>query len=231
LGTRLGVVKRVAILDFVKTTGNIFSAINVDEADTLEWVRVTMGGGEVVLVTVNGQAIRFAEDEVRPMGLNAGGVRGINLETKDAVIGLDVVMARADLLVFSENGYAKRTSLTQYPMQGRAGKGVVTAKLGATSGPLVGAAVVQAETQVTVVTNKGQAKLIRAKAAPTRNRDARMDAVFALRQGDSIATLLMPAERAKVEPLPPEPEAQIENTKSQISKDTANSKAKSKVKE
>jgi DNA gyrase subunit A len=225
LGTRLGVVKRLAIPDFVKATGNIFGAINVDEADTLEWVRVTTGGGEVVLVTVKGQAIRFAEDEIRPMGLNAGGVRGINLDAKDAIIGLDVTMPRADLLIFSENGYAKRTSLAQYPVQGRAGKGVVTAKLGSTSGPLVGAMVVQAETQVTVVTNKGQAKLIRAKVAPTRNRDARMDAVFALHQGDSIATLVAPAERAQVEQPPPEPEAQIENTEAQISKGRAKSKA------
>jgi DNA gyrase subunit A len=225
LGTRLGVVKRLAIPDFVKATGNIFGAINVDEADTLEWVRVTTGGGEVVLVTVKGQAIRFAEDEIRPMGLNAGGVRGINLDAKDAIIGLDVTMPRADLLIFSENGYAKRTSLAQYPVQGRAGKGVVTAKLGSTSGPLVGAMVVQAETQVTVVTNKGQAKLIRAKVAPTRNRDARMDAVFALHQGDSIATLVAPAERAQVEQPPPEPEAQIENTEAQISKGRAESKA------
>ena len=71
-GTRLGTVKRVTVADFVKTTGSVFDAINVDEADTLEWVRVTAGGGEVVLVTTEGQAIRFAEEEVRPMGLERG---------------------------------------------------------------------------------------------------------------------------------------------------------------
>jgi DNA gyrase subunit A len=207
-GTRLGTVKRVVMPDFVKATGSVFNAINVDEADTLEWVRVTFGGGEVVLVTVQGQAIRFAEDEVRPMGLNAGGVRGINLDERDAVIGLDVVQPRCDLLVFTENGYAKRAALAQYPAQGRAGKGVVSAKPGGTSGLLVGAAVVQAETQVAVVTNKGKVKLIRAKVAPSRNRDGRMNDVFTLAQGDSVATLVVPAERAEVEPLPePEPEA------------------------
>ncbi len=207
-GTRLGTVKRVAVSDFVRATGSVFNAINVDEADTLEWVRVTPGGGEVVLVTVHGQAIRFAEDEVRPMGLNAGGVRGINLDERDAVIGLDLAQPRADLLVFTENGYAKRTALAQYSRQGRAGKGVVTAKPGSTSGLLVGAAIVQAETQLAVVTNKGKAKLIRAKIAPSRNRDGRMDQAFALAQGDSVATLVVPAERAEVEALPePEPEA------------------------
>jgi len=212
-GTRRGTVKRVAVADFVQATGSVFGAINVDEADTLEWARVTLGGGEVVLVTMQGQAIRFAEDEVRPMGLNAGGVRGINLEERDAVVGLDVAMPspkgdlrRADLLVFSENGYAKRTALAQYSTQGRAGKGVVTARCGSTSGTLVGAAVVQAETQLAVTTDKGQAKLIRAKVAPSRNRDARMDEVFALRQGDSVANLVVPAERAQVELLPTEPE-------------------------
>ncbi len=198
-GTRLGTVKRVAVADFVKATGGVFTAINVDEADTLEWVRMTAGGGEVVLVTVQGQAIRFAEEEVRPMGLNAGGVRGISLDARDAVAGMDVVVERRDLLVLSENGYAKRTVLSQYPTQGRAGKGVVTAKPGATSGMLVGAAVVQADTQLAVVTNKGKARLIRAKVAPSRNRDGRIDEVFALTQGDSVAALVVLAERAEVE--------------------------------
>jgi DNA gyrase subunit A len=201
----------VAVSDLVKATGSVFNAINVDEADTLEWVRVTMGGGEVLLVTVQGQAIRFAEEQVRPMGLNAGGVRGINLDPRDAVAGMGVVMERHDLLVFSENGYAKRTLLSQYPAQGRAGKGVVTAKPGATSGLLVGAAIVQADTQLVVVTNKGKARLVRAKVAPSRNRDGRIDEVFALTQGDSVATLVVPAERARVEaPLEPEPEAASE---------------------
>ena len=210
-GTRLGTVKRVTVSDFVKATGSVFNAINVDEADTLEWVRVTMGGGEVVLVTVQGQGIRFAEEEVRPMGINAGGVRGINLDPRDAVAGMDVVMERHDLLVFSENGYAKRTALSQYPPQGRAGKGVVTAKPGATSGMLVGAAVVQADTQLAVVTNKGKARLIRGKLAPSRNRDGRMEQVFALTQGDSVAALVVPAERAQVEALPgPEQPAEAE---------------------
>ena len=207
-GTRLGTVKRVTVSDFVKATGGAFNAINVDEADTLEWARVTLGGGEVMLVTLQGQAIRFAEENVRPMGLNAGGVRGINLDARDAVAGMDVVAERHDLLVFSENGYSKRTALSQYPTQGRAGKGVVTAKPGATSGMLVGAAVVQADTQLVVVTNKGKAKLIRAKTAPSRKRDGRIDEVFALAQGDSAAALVVPAERAQVEaPLESEPEA------------------------
>ena len=137
-------------------------------------------------------------------------MRGINLSERDAVVGMDVVRERHDLLVFTENGYAKRASLAQYPDQGRAGKGVVTAKPGATSGKLVGAAVVQADTQLAVVTNKGKAKLIRAKMAPSRNRDGRMDEVFALAQGDSVAALVVPAERAEVEaPLEPEPEPQV----------------------
>jgi DNA gyrase subunit A len=209
-GTRLGTVKRVTAADLVNATGSVFNAINVDEADSLEWVRMTMGGGEVVLVTTQGQAIRFAEEEVRPMGLNAGGVRGINLGERDAVVGMDVAAPRSDVLVFSENGYAKRATLAQYPTQGRAGKGVVSAKIGATSGPLVGAAVVQADTQLVVVTNKGKAKLLRAKTAPSRNRDGRIDEVFALAQGDSVAMLVVPTARAEMEAPPPKPEAEPE---------------------
>ena len=149
------------------------------------------------------------------MGLNAGGVRGISLGERDAVVGMDVVSPRSDVLVFSENGYAKRATLAQYPAQGRAGKGVVSAKIGATSGPLVGAAIVQAETQLVVVTNKGKAKLIRAKTAPGRNRDGRMDQVFALAQGDSVATLVVPTPRAEME-APAEPEPEVEAAESEV---------------
>jgi hypothetical protein len=105
----------------------------------------------------------------------------------------------------------------------------VTARPGPTSGLLVGAAVVQAETQLAVVTNKGQAKLIRAKITPARNRDARMDEVFALRQGDSVATLVIPAARAEVEPLPAEPEPETVEPEPEL-ESTGDKKGKRKAK-
>jgi DNA gyrase subunit A len=198
-GTRRGIVKRVAIADIVKATGAAFGAINVDEGDTLEWVRLAQGDGEIVLVTMDGQAIRFAQDTVRPMGLNAGGVMGIKLGEKDAVVGMDVARPRADLLIVSENGYGKRTALSEYPTQGRYGVGVVTARPSAASGKLVGATVVNADTALATCTTKGYSKLFKAKLAPTRKRDARMDAFVPLRTGDTLAALVVPVERPELE--------------------------------
>ncbi len=186
----------MALGDFLKATGAAFGVMNVDEGDSLEWVRLTRGGGEVILVTLAGQAIRFAEESVRPMGLNAGGVMGIKRAEKDAVIGMDLVRPRADVLVVSENGYGKRTALNEYPAQGRYGVGVVTARPSPTSGPLVGAAVVQADTPLVTLTTKGHARLFRARVAPTRKRDARLEACVPLRQGDTLAALVLPLERA-----------------------------------
>ncbi len=199
LGTRSGIIKRVAAADLVKATGSAFGAINVDEGDSLEWVRLTQGGGDVILVTMEGQAIRFAEDSVRPMGLNAGGVMGIRLGEKDAVIGMDVARLRADLLIVTENGYGKRSALAQYPIQGRNGVGVVTAHPSSASGKLVGAAVVNADTPLVTSTAKGYSKLFKARVAPLRKRDARMDSCVPLRQGDTLAALVAPMERFELE--------------------------------
>ncbi len=198
-GTRAGIVKRVAAADLIKATGSSFGAINVDEGDSLEWVRITQGGGEVILVTMEGQAIRFAEDSVRPMGLNAGGVMGIKLNEKDAVVGMDVAQPRADLLVVTENGYGKRAPLAQYPTKGRYGAGVVTARPSASSGKLVGAAVVTATTPLVMTTTKGYSKVFKANVAPARKRDARMDECLLLRRGDTLAALVTPMERIELE--------------------------------
>lgn len=206
LGTRNGIVKRVAVADVVRATGAAFGVINVDAGDSLAWVRFTPGGGEIILVTMQGQAIRFSQDSVRPMGLNAGGVMGIKLAEKDAVVGMDLVRPRAELLVASENGYAKRAPLSEYPAQGRYGVGVVTARPSSASGPLVGAAVVNADTALVTSTTKGHSKLFRARVAPARKRDARMEACLPLRQGDTLAALIVPMERVELqesEPLQP----------------------------
>ena len=96
------------------------------EDDKLGWVRTTSGGGEVVIITEQGQALRFSEDEVRPMGRPATGVQGIKLREGDQVVGMEVIEPGGDLLVVTTLGYGKRTSLDEYPSKGRATMGVLT---------------------------------------------------------------------------------------------------------
>ena len=124
LTTRLGVVKRVTLSDLAKQFGT-FSVMNIADDDAIVSIRVTQGEGEVLLATARGQMIRFAEEDVRPMGFNAGGVAGIKLVNEDVVVGADVVQPDGEVAVITEQGTGKRSSMSEFPKQGRAGQGVI----------------------------------------------------------------------------------------------------------
>ncbi|HET7089240.1 MAG TPA: DNA topoisomerase (ATP-hydrolyzing) subunit A [Anaerolineae bacterium] len=201
LATRSGSVKRVAASDVIRQTG-AFSVMNVPEDDEIVSAFATEGGGEVVVVTAAGKAIRFSEEEVRPMGLAAGGVAGIRLQEKDSVVAAALVRPRSDLLIVTEAGRGKRSSLAEFPSQGRAGQGVVAANLGGKD-RIVGAAVVQAPDPLAVVTSRGKARLIRARALKSVQRASPPVAAIHLTKADSVAHIVVPIGRIA----PPEPPA------------------------
>lgn len=136
MSTRNGTIKKTAIKQFtnIRKTGII--AINLDKGDELCWVKKTEGKDSIVMVTELSQAIRFNEKEIRPMGRSARGVRGMKLRKGDAVIGMDIVIPGSELVVITENGYGKRTSIDQFTPHHRGGvgikAGVVTPKTGKT---------------------------------------------------------------------------------------------------
>ena len=203
LATRNGVVKRVALADVLKPIGG-FSVMNVADDDELVSAQLTQGEGEVILVTAQGKSIRFSEEEVRPMGLNAGGVAGIRLQDDDTVAGADVIRLRSDLLIMTALGHGKRSSLAEFPKQGRSGQGVIAAKLSG-SERVAGAVVVQAPDPVAVVTTRGKAKLIRARAVKSVPRAGAPVSAFHLTKTDSVSQFVVPVERV-APPEPPEPE-------------------------
>ena len=203
LATRQGIVKRVAVADLPGVSSEPFSIVGVEQGDTLGWIAATTGQDQVMLVTAAGRAIRFQEQDVRPMGLPAGGVMGIKLQNEqDRVIGLVIVRPRSDLLVVADDGQAKRTSLSAYPTQSRYGQGVITARFTTPDVHLAGACVLQSRDPAVLVTRNGAAKTIRGNKAPRMGRATRGQAVIAL-QGkdivvDAFAPLLQPdAERDK----------------------------------
>jgi DNA gyrase subunit A len=154
--TRRGQVKRTEIRQFQNIRSNGLIAIGLDPEDELAWVRVTSGEDDIIQVTELGQAIRYAETDVRAMGRQAAGVRGINLAAKDKVIATEVVRPEEQLLVIGSKGLGKRTPLDQFTRIRRGGKGVTAMKLTDRTGVIVGARMVRGDEQVVLLSSAGQ---------------------------------------------------------------------------
>lgn len=145
--TAMGTIKKTELDDFENVRRSGLIAIKLNDGDSLEWVKTTMGKDDVMLVSANGQSIRFSEDDVRPMGRVAAGVRGMKLKGEDWIVGMEVmtqdeVKAGNQLLIIMENGYGKRTDVNEYGLQGRGGSGIKTAQITAKTGKLVAGHVV-----------------------------------------------------------------------------------------
>ena len=154
--TKQGTVKKTALEEFANIRKGGIIAIGIEPGDFLIDVKLTAGQNEVVLITRDGMSIRFSEQDVRPMGRPASGVRGINLENDDTVVAAAVVVPDATLLVAGENGIGKRTSFEEYRLQSRGGKGIITMKTNDKTGAVVGALTVKDEDEIMVITVGGQ---------------------------------------------------------------------------
>ncbi len=164
--TQKGTVKKTSLEDFANVRKGGIIAIGIEPGDTLIDVKLTGGQDQVVLITREGQSIRFSEEEVRPMGRPAAGVRGITLETSDAVIALAVVVPDATLLVAGENGIGKRTDFGEYRLQSRGGKGIITMKTTDRTGNVVGALTVKDADEIMLITVAGQ--MVRTRVSDIR---------------------------------------------------------------
>jgi len=153
--TQQGTVKKTSVSDFANVRKGGIIAITIEQGDTLIEVKLTSGQNEVVLITHEGQSIRFHEDDVRAMGRPATGVRGITLEN-DAVVALAVVVPDSTLLVAGANGIGKRTSFEEYRVQSRGGKGIITMKTNDRTGGVIGALTVKEEDELMLITVGGQ---------------------------------------------------------------------------
>lgn len=159
--TANGVVKKVDMDSFSQVRRSGMAAIKLKGDDELKWVLSTSGNDQMMLVTSGGNAIRFKEKDVRPMGRTASGVIGIRLDKGEKVVGADVVPSGVEkglqILVVMGNGYGKRSNLKFYKVQNRGGRGIMTAKITAKTGPLVSAHVTSEENkELVAVSRKGQ---------------------------------------------------------------------------
>jgi len=156
IATKGGMVKKTLFREYDSSRKEGIIALNLKEGDEVVRVRPTSGRDDILLITKKGKAIRFAESSVRNMGRTATGVIGIKLDDDDEVVSCEVISDNAaDLLLITEFGYGKRTKLAAFPLKGRAGKGVIAARLTRPRGPLVGACVVKPEDEIFLISDDG----------------------------------------------------------------------------
>jgi DNA gyrase subunit A len=184
--TRGGMIKKSLVSDLPGPSAQTFRLVNVNEGDTLGWVALADGKKEVLLVTAQGMAIRFKEEDVRPMGLAAAGVNGIKLGVGDVVIGMQVLPGMGDLFLIASDGKGKRVEVKDFPAQGRYGKGVIGWELGRGI-TLAGIAMGKPNAIVTLHLLKAAPKMARLDDAPLRKRTAmRGDSVVEVKPGDVL---------------------------------------------
>ena len=162
--TKKGIIKKVDIEDFKSVRRSGLIAVKLKPNDLLQWVRPSTGKDDIIIVSENGQSIRFREKQVRPMGRNAAGVRSLKLKGTDQVAGMDIINEgkvdqNEQLLVVMGNGFGKRSAMRNYRVQGRGGSGIKTAKITPKTGQIVAAFIVNAKQEtedIVVISSKGQ---------------------------------------------------------------------------
>ncbi|MFA6475399.1 MAG: DNA gyrase subunit A [Patescibacteria group bacterium] len=195
--TTAGTMKKTKLdaFDNVRRSGLI--AITLKGKDALEWVKPSTGNDQIILVTNNGQSIRFKESDVREMGRTAAGVRGMKLKSNDAVVGMDIVtqsaLKNAELCVVMRHGYGKRTDLKSYKVQNRGGSGIKTAKITDKTGKIVLGFVVteaQATSDLLIISQQGQVIRLPLKSVPIISRDTQGVRLMRFKvQNDQVASV------------------------------------------
>lgn len=187
--TRNGRIKRVEVGAFRSVRPSGLIALNLDEDDELGWVKLTRGGEDLILVSERGRAIRFNENDVRPMGRTAAGVNAMRLATGDHITGVDVVVPDKDLLLITGKGYGKRTPLSEFRCQSRYGKGVRAMTLSELTGEIVGARVVNENDEVTCISAHGIILRTPVNNVSRQGRYSRGVTVMDLRDDDAVASV------------------------------------------
>ncbi len=191
MATRLGRIKRVPVSDFQNVRPSGLIAIRLDDNDELGWVNMTNGHQDLILVTREGKALRFAESEVRPTGRTTMGVTGIRLRGSDRMVAMDVVEPNGYLLVITEKGQGKRTPLDEYLAKGRGTLGVTTISQEARAeiGDIAEARVVQDGEDITLITRAGIVLRTKVSDISIQGRATQGVRIMDLDEGDSLAAL------------------------------------------
>ncbi|HEY7526375.1 MAG TPA: DNA gyrase subunit A [Candidatus Limnocylindria bacterium] len=190
MATRGGMIKKTSLAEYAKIRANGLIAISLVDGDELRWVGLTDGQDDVILATRKGQAARFHEHEVRPMGRDTRGVTGIRLRKGDEVIGMEIVVPEAELLVVTEQGYGKRTPLDEFPVKHRATGGVIANSLNRDTGDVAAVRVVGREDEeMMLITEEGTILRTEVSSVNRYRRASRGVTVMRPGEGDRIVSI------------------------------------------
>ena len=191
MATKLGQVKKTSLEQYSRPRSNGINAITIKDGDELLEAKLTNGNSQIMLAVQSGKAIRFEESKTRPMGRNASGVRGIRLKDKnDEVVGMiSVNDMDANILVVSENGFGKRSSLEDYRLTNRGGKGVKTISITEKTGKLVSLKSVSDNDDLMIINKSGIAIRMQVEDLRVMGRATQGVKVISLKDGDSIAAV------------------------------------------
>jgi DNA gyrase subunit A len=188
-----GVVKKTPLEQYQNVRSSGLITINLDEGDELKWIIMTNGDNEIVISTSLGQAIRFHEKDVRPMGRASRGVRGIRLRAGDQVIGMDAVQVGSSIFVISQSGYGKRTKVAQFTAHARGGVGIRSAIVNKKTGDLVGVKTLTGDDsqEVIIISKQGQTIRLGIKDIPELGRATQGVRIMRLNNSDSVVSLAL----------------------------------------
>lgn len=193
--TNKGTIKKTPIEDFKNVRKSGLIALKLKTDDDLEWVQPSKGNENIILISREGQAIRFKETDIRPMGRTSSGVRGFRLKSKDQVIGMAVFDPKddklANLLTVMENGFGKQTELKNYKIQNRGGSGIKTAKITSKTGSIVGAKLIYPDDkEMIVISNHGQVIRLNLSQVSVLGRDTQGVRIMRFKvENDTVANI------------------------------------------
>jgi DNA gyrase subunit A len=195
MGTRKGVIKKTDLSAFRNPRAGGIIAMGVEEGDSVIAVELSDGKEQIFLGTRDGMAIRFDETDVRPMGRNAYGVRGISLRDDDEVVAMEVVREGGTLLTVAQNGYGKRTELEEYRLQSRGGVGIINIQTTDRNGKVVGIAYVHDDDQVLLISQQGMILRMKAGDIRTIGRATQGVRLIEMEEGDAVVSVAKLAEK------------------------------------
>jgi DNA gyrase subunit A len=202
--TQKGTVKKTDLMAYSHPRQGGIIALTIDEDDSLIAARLTDGSMDILLASHNGKSIRFNESDARPMGRTARGVRGMMLEKGDEIIGMEVVSdaTASTLVTITETGYGKRTSLAEYRVQSRGGKGIITIKTGGRNGQVVDVKLVDNESDLMFITDRGKVLRTRVSALSIIGRNTMGVRLMVLEPEERIVAVAKLAEKEDDEEYP-----------------------------